>query len=122
MAHQRKRLGDWGEEVASTHLATKGFQILHRQWRCSWGEMDLIVKRNDILVFVEVKTRSSRTMGAPEHGITPAKAKKLQMIALAYMGQHDLDLDWQIDMVAIEMDRAGNLKRCEHIENVVVAW
>jgi len=122
MAHQRKLLGDWGEAVAADYLARKGYRILHRQWRCSRGELDLVALRNEVLVFVEVKTRRGRAMGAPEQGVTRAKASKLQELALAYVGEHDLDLDWQIDMVAVELDPEGNLMRLEHLENVVVAW
>jgi putative endonuclease len=122
MAHQRKKLGDWGESVAADFLEGKGYDVLHRQWRCAWGEMDLITSKDGALTFVEVKTRRGRGMGAPEQAITAQKASKLRRIALTYLGQNDLDVDWQIDMVAVELDRLDKIKRLEHIKNVVVAW
>lgn len=118
----RKRLGAWGELVAATHLESRGFRILKRNWRCSSGEIDLIAQGGDALHFVEVKTRRGRKMGLPEEGLTPAKSRKLCRLAEIYIADHDLDVDWQIDLVAVECDRQGKLLRCEHIPNAVLGW
>lgn len=118
----RKKLGAWGESLAALHLESQGYRIIGRNWRCRHGEIDLIVQAGDELRFVEVKTRRGRGMGVPEEGITAAKSKKLVLLAQHYLAEQALDVDWQIDLVAVELDAAGKLLRCEHIPNVVLGW
>ncbi len=67
----RQRLGRWGEGVAATHLEAHGYTILARNWRCAAGEIDLVARDGETLVFVEVKTRRGRAYGAPEEALTP---------------------------------------------------
>jgi putative endonuclease len=122
MAHARKKLGDWGELVATTHLESLGFRVVARNWRCVHGEIDLVVEAKGVWRFVEVKTRRGGNAGIPEQNITPRKAQKLLNLALTYLGEQELDVDWQIDMVAIQLDSKGKLVRCDHIENIVVGW
>ncbi|MCA9925803.1 MAG: YraN family protein [Anaerolineales bacterium] len=118
----RKRLGAWGESVAAHHLEAKGYEIVIRNWRCRQGEVDLIARAGTVWVFVEVKTRRGRSMGTPEEALTPYKSKKLLQIAQIYLAEHDLDVDWRIDLVAVELDKAGKLLRCEQVENAVLGW
>ncbi len=118
----RKKLGAWGELVAATHLESLGYHIIARNWRCRYGEIDLIAQAGEWVAFVEVKTRRGQNMGAPEEGLTPAKARKLTHLAAYYMAEHDLDADWRIDLVAVELDSSGKLVRCEHIPNAVLGW
>ena len=118
----RKRLGAWGENVAATHLESLGFQIITRNWRCRQGEVDLVARAGATLRFVEVKTRRGRRLGVPEEALTPAKSKKLLQVAQLYIAEHDLDVDWQIDFIAVELDDSGKLLRCEHIPNAVLGW
>ncbi len=118
----RKKLGNWGERVAATHLESQGYRLIARNWRCRHGEIDLIAQVGELIIFVEVKTRRGQEMGAPEEGLTPAKSRKLIALAETYMAEHDLDADWRIDLVAVELDKTGKLLRCEHIPNAVLGW
>lgn len=119
----RKQLGAWGESVAATHLQSKGYRILQRNWRCARGEIDLVAQAGDVLVFVEVKTRRGRKSGTPEEGVTPHKARRLLDLGQAYLYENDLDdVEWRIDLVAVELDGRGKLLRCEHIPNAVMGW
>jgi len=118
----RKKLGAWGESVAAHHLEAKGYQIVDRNWRCRHGEIDLVTRAGSEWVFVEVKTRRGREMGSPEEALTPYKSKKLMQLAQFYLADHDLDVDWRIDLIAVELDRSGKLLRCEQIENAVLGW
>ncbi|MCP4357754.1 MAG: YraN family protein [Chloroflexi bacterium] len=118
----RKRLGAWGESVAATHLESLGYVIVSRNWHCRQGEIDLVAQAGEELAFVEVKTRRGRSMGTPEEGLTPAKSRKLIDLAQRYLAEHDLDVDWRIDLVAVELDSSGKLLRCEHIPNAVLGW
>lgn len=118
----RKKLGAWGESVAAHHLEAKGYQIVERNWRCGLGEIDLVAKSGTDYIFVEVKTRRGKRMGSPEEGLTAAKSKKLLQLGTQYVVEHDLDVDWQIDLVAVELDDKGKLLRCEHIPQAVLGW
>lgn len=119
----RRRLGQWGETVAALHLESAGYAIIERNWRCRSGEIDLVARDGETVVFVEVKTRRGRDFGAPEEALTPAKARKLMTLGEQYVVDHDLaDVDWRIDLVAIELDERGRLLRCDHIPNAVLGW
>ena len=123
MSDARKKLGAWGEALAAQELEAQGYEILERNWRCARGEIDLVARAGQTLIFVEVKTRRGRNMGAPEAGLTPYKAKKLLQLGNLYIAEHDAsNYDWRIDLVAVELDRSGKLLRCEHIPNAVLGW
>lgn len=119
----RRRLGQWGEDMAATQLQADGYVILERNWRCSIGEIDIVARDGEVLVFAEVKTRQSRTFGMPEESITPRKGQRLIDLGVQYCTDHELDdVEWRIDIVAIEIDKDGMLLRCEHIPNAVMGW
>lgn len=119
----RHKLGRWGENLAADFLESQGYHILCRNWRVSIGEIDIVIQKDDIIAFVEVKTRRSVQYGPPEVAITEEKAQRLLDLGQAYMFQEDVpDLDWRIDLVAIELDINGRLLRCEHIPNIVIGW
>lgn len=80
MAH-KDVLGMWGEEVAADYLATEGYSIIDRRWRCARGEIDIVVERDGELAFVEVKTRRTLRFGHPLEAITPAKFSRLRILA-----------------------------------------
>lgn len=122
MTTSRKKLGHWGESVAAHHLEAKGYVIVARNWRCAAGEIDLVARAGQELVFVEVKTRRGRAMGTPEEGLTSRKSQKLLELARQYVADGDLDVDWRVDLIAVELDNSGKLIRCEHIPNAVLGW
>lgn len=119
----RRRLGQWGEKVAALHLEAQGLAILERNWRCRDGEIDLVARDGETVVFIEVKTRRGRDFGAPEEALTYHKAAKLMQLGQQYMADRELDdVDWRIDLVAVELDGNGKLLRCDHIPNAVLGW
>ena len=122
MSANRQELGRWGESVAAHHLEAKGYKIIARNWRCASGEIDLIAQAGQELVFVEVKTRRGRAMGTPEEGLTSKKSQKLLALAQQYLADEDLDVDWRVDLVAVELDGSGKLVRCEHIPSAILGW
>lgn len=123
MSESRQKLGRWGEQLAAKHLEAEGYELLERNWRCRRGEIDLVARGGDVLVFVEVKTRRGRDYGTPEEGITSYKAKRLLELSQRYLLEHDLeDVEWRVDLVAVELDPQGKLLRCEHVPNIVWAW
>ena len=123
MSDDRKQLGNWGEQLAARHLEAQGYAILERNWRCRRGEIDLVAQAGKVLVFAEVKTRKGQAFGSPEEGVTPTKARQLLKLAQYYLSEKDLDdVEWRVDLVAVELDQQGRLVRCEHIPNAVWAW
>ena len=119
----RKKLGAWGEKVAALHLEGKGYEIVARNWRCARGEIDLVARAGGVLAFVEVKTRRGREMGTPEEGVNWHKSRRLLELAQHYLFEHELDdVEWRIDLVAVELDGSGKLLRCDHIPGAVRAW
>jgi putative endonuclease len=119
MSDPRRQLGNWGEEQAARYLRTQGYEIVERNWRCAAGELDLIAREGEQLVFVEVRTRRGRTHGTPEESVTPAKQAKLVELAQTYMQEHpELDCAWRIDVVAVEL--RGSQQRMNLIRHAVM--
>ena len=123
LSNWRQRLGRWGEDTAASYLESVGHQIMARNWRGKSGEVDLITRHDEVIVFVEVKTRRGSAYGLPEEALTPLKASRLMETAELYLSENDLsDVEWRIDLVAIEVDGTGRLIRCEHIPHAVLGW
>jgi putative endonuclease len=116
----RKKLGRWGEDAAATLLEERGYLVVERNWRCHGvGEVDLVARQGDCLVFVEVRARRGRAHGTPEESITAAKQKRLVALVDAYSQAHGWEGDCRIDVIALELDEGGRLIRRRHIENAV---
>jgi putative endonuclease len=117
---KRQELGAAGEKLAKEFLKKKGYKICEANYRCREGEIDIIAREKDCLVFVEVRTKTGLGFGSPEESVTSAKKEKLIASALTYMAQHqDLPESWRIDFVAVELDQDGKAKRIELIENAI---
>ena len=109
-----------GEKLARDFLKKRGYRILESNYRCPEGEIDIVTRHKDSLVFVEVRTKRSLEFGSPEESITPMKMEKLRTVAARYQQTHEnLPALWRIDVVAVEMDQKDKLLRIELIENAV---
>lgn len=116
----RPDLGAIGEEEARRHFSKMGWPLLARNWRCPEGELDLVFKEGETIVFVEVRTRSGQDFGYPEETITAAKRRRLLRAGKAYLDSLDLfETNCRFDLVAIECTPAGLIRRFEHIEDVL---
>lgn len=110
-------LGSNGEELAAKYLENKGYEVIAKNYRKSFGEIDLIVKKNKTLVFVEVKTRMNMNYGLPREAITLKKLKAIEKVAEFYISLNKLkNLDFQIDLVEILFVK-GKPYVC-HTENI----
>jgi putative endonuclease len=119
MPNQKQALGSWGEQKAADYLHTKGYAILGRNLRTEYGEIDLLARHGDALVFVEVKARSSARYGLPEEAITTAKQQHLLDCAQDYLQNHpELTGDWRIDVVAV-MRQVDGPPQIIHFENAL---
>jgi len=82
-------LGARGEQLAADWYASRGYQVVVRNWRCRQGELDLVVRRDGELVFCEVKSRSSDRFGLPAEAVTPAKQRRLRQLAGLFLASPD---------------------------------
>ena len=120
MADNRKQLGAFGEQVAKNHLEKHGYEIVQCNYRCPIGEIDIVARDGDYLVFVEVRTKKDRKFGTPEESITLAKKTKLVELAETYLQEHqDSPELWRIDVVAVEVTGVDRISRIELVKNAI---
>lgn len=101
MAHNTE-LGRHGEQVAADHLQARGMRVIDRNWRCSHGELDLVLRDGDETVFVEVKTRAGDGYGHPFEAITARKLARLRRLALEWCAAREVPTGRiRIDAVAV---------------------
>jgi putative endonuclease len=115
---RNQTIGGWGEKQAASFLLEKGCQLIDTNVRTPYGEIDLIVKNNEIVVFVEVKTRTGPNFGYPEGAITPKKRSHLYDAAQYYLIEHpEIQADWRIDVIAIRGKPGGQKPEIIWFEN-----
>ena len=121
MPTQRRRLGDWGEKLARRHLEARGYRIVATNFRCQWGEIDIVAQEGPCLVFVEVRARRSpEHFGAPEETLSRQKRDRLVATAETYIQSTSPPPEsWRIDLIAIHVESVGGNPRIEHIEYAV---
>jgi putative endonuclease len=116
----RKELGRWGEQTAESYLIRKGFQIIDKNVRTPYGEIDLIGNEDGIIVFIEVKTRVSTNFGLPEESITNKKRQHMINAAEDYIQNHpSLEKGWRLDVIAIRKLPGNQTPEIVHFENVL---
>jgi putative endonuclease len=116
----RRRLGSSGERLAARWLEARGYRILGSNWRCAYGELDIIAEQDGELVFVEVKTRRGETLGLPEEAITASKQKHLIAAAQSYLEAAGIpEQAYRIDVVAVQLAPNGKLLDVRHYERAV---
>jgi len=116
----RQRLGSWGEQLAEAYLVQRGFEPLYRNFRTRYGEIDLVMKDLDTIVFVEVKTRTNLDFGNPEESITAKKRKRMLLSAEACLQVHP---EWggyyRIDVLAVNGSPADATPEIVWFENAL---
>ncbi len=111
-----RQVGKSGEDRAVRFLKKKGYRIIERNYRCIFGEIDLVATDQDEIVFVEVKSRRSKDFGNPEAAVDIKKQKKISRIAMNYLAEKELgDHNARFDVVAIHFLPEG--ERVEIIKN-----
>ena len=105
MFTQRQRLGRWGENKACNYLRRHDYKIIQKNFHASnLGEIDIIARKGNELVFVEVKTKQNQHFGLPEEELTDLKKEKLEFAILYYLETNGLyDQRWRLDLIAIEI-------------------
>lgn len=112
---QHNLLGNKGEMLAARYLMNEGYCIREYNWRSGHKEIDLIAQQRDILVFVEVKSRTSEDYGDAVSAVTPQKMQRLISAAESYIIRNKIDLQFRFDVVTVV--GSGDSHRIEHIED-----
>ena len=121
----RVSLGRRGETVAATYLAGLGWEIIARNWRTRAGELDIVARDGEWLVFVEVRARRAGHQGAaplagtPEESVTPRKQLQLIAMSEAYLFEMPFAGPVRIDLIALELAADGSIVRQNHIRDAV---
>ena len=102
--------GREGEKLAADYLTGKGYQIVDRNYHCRWGELDLVAKKDDLIVFVEVKLRRDIGHGLPIEAVGKTKQRRIISTAKLYAAEHDLfDYDMRFDVIEVVVDDQNRL-------------
>jgi putative endonuclease len=116
MSLARRNTGQRGEDLASAYLQAAGYRILERNYRCVFGEIDIVAEEGQTLVFAEVKSRRSGSYGDPQLAVGLQKQKKVSLVALHYLKERRLqDRCARFDVVAVKLWAAES--RIELIRN-----
>lgn len=108
MTRAKDAVGAYGERVAVRYLVNQGMALLERNWRGTAGEIDIIARDGDTLVFCEVKTRRSETFGIPAEAVIPPKARRIRLLAQQWMSSRGLrPRDVRFDVVSVRPQVSG---------------
>jgi putative endonuclease len=110
-------IGKWGEDTVVAYLAERGYEIITRNARTPYGEIDIVTKQGDITIFVEVKTLRLSKNFFPEQNVTARKQAHMLACAEHYAAENGMD-HWQIDVIAVE-GNMGMKPKITHFENAI---
>lgn len=108
-------LGKKGEDLAHRYLVKNGYEIKQLNWRYRKNEIDIIAEKNNLLVVVEVKTRTSEYFENPKEAVTRKKQKFIIKAADAYILENEIDMETRFDIIAVTI--LNNITKIEHIED-----
>ena len=113
---RRQALGTRGEELAAAFLTRAGLEVVARNYRSRLGEIDLVARDGDELVFVEVKARVGGVETAPDAAVSAAKLERLGRLAERYLADVGTpEQPWRVDVVAVVLDERGAVRRIDHL-------
>lgn len=121
--HNYIDFGSFAEGLAEKFLENRGYKILCRNYRKPWGEVDVIVEKEGIIIFVEVKASDSPAPKGfePEKRVNDKKILRIKRAAQTYIQQKNLDdRSWQIDIIAIELNKDRRTAKITHFKNIGV--
>jgi|YelNatPaOPRAMG01_1025707.scaffolds.fasta_scaffold00971_15 putative endonuclease len=113
----KRNLGNIGEEFALEYFKRNGFEIYERNYRTRFGEIDLIAKKRNLIIFVEVKTRKSLDFGEPIEAIDKRKQQKIKFLANFYLSKLKGSYQIRFDVFLIVLDKNNKILSWEHIPN-----
>lgn len=112
---EKRRLGFFGERKAARYLKKNGYKILERNYRCPAGEIDIIAEKDEVIAFVEVKTRTSDAFGLPNEAVNARRRKRYVNAVNCYFAGREIDVTVRFDIIEVTPDGVN------HIENAFTA-
>ena len=114
-------VGRAGEAAARSHVVNElGYIVLETNFRTREGEVDIVARDSEWIVFIEVKTRTNHAFGSGIEQIASKKSLRLQAAALRFLAENDLEnSEWRIDLLSIDMDRAGHVTHVQHVKSAI---
>lgn len=116
-------IGSWGEEIACNYIIKNGMTVISRNYRSKFGEIDIIARNDNCIVFIEVKTRKNNLYGNASEYVTRKKQEKIILTAQEYIGS-DIDTEMRFDVIEVyyyEYLTKPNVKRINHIKNAFIS-
>ncbi|MBR0166558.1 MAG: YraN family protein [Prevotella sp.] len=111
-------LGAWGEELASAFLQQKGYDVVERDWKFGHRDLDIIAKNDNMVAFVEVKTRRNRVFGEPEEAVDYRKLQNLRQAINYYVKSHRINCEIRVDVITVVGTPGGGPPEITHIEDI----
>lgn len=106
-----KQIGEYGEDLAMNFLTKRGYQIIDRNFYTRPGEIDLIAKKGDEFLFIEVKTRTKNNFGYPENAVNYKKLTHLHKAIRIYLDQNNLRTTWHLEIISVEIDKLKKIAK-----------
>ena len=111
-----KAAGDRGEALVARYLQKAGYTLLDRQWRCRFGELDLVARdKQGTICFVEVKLRGAGAIALPREAVDARKRERLRAAAALYLSRHEIDAPAQFDVAEVYTDEQARIIRLEYL-------
>lgn len=111
----RRALGERGEDIACHYLEEHGYTVIDRNFRTGRGEIDIVARRGEVTVFVEVKSRKSADLGDPLESVTPAKANRIRKVAAEYLSREGVRGEVRFDVIGVMISDRTGASELEHI-------
>ncbi len=120
MPSPKTKLGSEGERAARSYLQSQGYNILECNYRCRYGEIDIVATDGEDMVFVEVRTKRSKSFGTPEESLSKAKQRRLILTSESYLQACEALPDhWRIDLVSVRFSPGTETPRIDHMKHAV---
>lgn len=119
----RSEFGNWAEDYVAQYLKTKEYIIIDRNYRKPWGEIDIIASKMNKIIFIEVKASKVNIPGfEPENRVNPEKLRRLMRAIQTFLAykKYSVEQEWQIDIVALTLDRNRGVANIKHFKNIEV--
>lgn len=119
MSQSNLQTGKIGEDIARKYLDKKGYKIVEQNYKTKYAEIDLVAKKGNEIVFVEVRTKKGENFGTPEETIDKRKLRKLWGNARAYTARKKWQGPYRVDAVCIVLKYDNSMERINHYENII---
>jgi putative endonuclease len=123
---ETQRTGEIGEHLAVRYLENHGYKIIERNYTRKWGEIDIIATKGDLLLFVEVKSKTVSGFDdyidsyRPEDNMHPWKLQRLSRTIQTYLAEHTETGDWQFDLIVVKINQNSNEAKISLLENIIL--